>query len=205
MGEDMLEHLFGSRTRARLLTLFFHHPDEKFFVRELTRRIDTQINAVRRELQNLVASGIVKEEADTTDDPDAKRPGVKRKYYRLDRGFPLYREIHQLVTKASIFLETGVQQRILKLGDVYYVAFLGAFLGIPKQPVDLFIVGTVSDKELRHLVTDFEKELGCELNYTVITPAEYTYRRDIADRFLTNVMAAQKNILIDRLETINKP
>ena len=200
----MLEHLFGSRTRARLLALFFHHPDEKFFVRELTRRIETQINAVRRELLNLVKVGLVKEEADVSDDPDAKRPGVKRKYYRIDRNFPLYRELHQLITKASIFLESNVQQRIARLGDIYYVAFLGAFLGIPKQPVDLFIVGTVSDKELRHLVTDFEKELGCELNYTVITPTEYVYRKDIADRFLTTVMSAQKNVLIDRLDVMLK-
>ena len=54
------------------------------------------------------------------------------------------------------------------------------------------------------LVTDFEKELGCELNYTVITPTEYVYRKDIADRFLTTVMSAQKNVLIDRLDVMLK-
>ena len=200
----MLEYLFGSRTRARLLTLFFHHPDETFFVRELTRRIETQINAVRRELQNLVALGLMKEEAETGDDPDAKRPGVKRKYYRVDKNFPLYRELHQLVTKANIFLEPEVQKRIKGLGDLQYVAFMGVFLGLTKQPVDLFIIGTVSDKELRHLVTDFEKELGCEINYSVITPAEYGYRKDIADRFLTAVMNAQKNVFLDRLDQGSK-
>ena len=53
-AEFRVEQLFGSRTRARLLTLFLENADRAFYVRELTRRIDTQLNSVRRELKNLV-------------------------------------------------------------------------------------------------------------------------------------------------------
>ena len=57
-----LEHLFGSKTRARLLGVFLNHPNEAFFVRELTRKIDAQLNSVRREIENLLALDLLKEE-----------------------------------------------------------------------------------------------------------------------------------------------
>ena len=54
------EKLFGSKTRAKLLRLFFENPEKSFYVREMTRVIDEQINSVRRELLNLESIGIIK-------------------------------------------------------------------------------------------------------------------------------------------------
>jgi hypothetical protein len=45
----MIEQLFGSKTRVKLLKLFFSNPNRSFYVREITRTIDEQINSVRRE------------------------------------------------------------------------------------------------------------------------------------------------------------
>ena len=57
-----IEKLFGSKTRAKLLRLFFENPEKSFYVREMTRVIDEQINSVRRELLNLESIGIIKNE-----------------------------------------------------------------------------------------------------------------------------------------------
>ena len=57
-----LEKLFGSKTRAKLLKLFFENADKSFYVREITRVIEEQINSVRRELLNLESIGVVKNE-----------------------------------------------------------------------------------------------------------------------------------------------
>ena len=54
-----LEQLFGSKTRARLLGIFLQHPQDFFYVRELTRKIGAQLNSVRRELKNLIDIGLV--------------------------------------------------------------------------------------------------------------------------------------------------
>ena len=56
----MFEQLFGSKTRVKLLSLFYNNPERPFYVREITRKIDEQINSVRRELQNLLNIGIVR-------------------------------------------------------------------------------------------------------------------------------------------------
>ena len=56
----MLEQLFGSKTRTKLMKLFLLNPEQIYFIRELTRVIDTQINSVRRELDNLEHCGLIR-------------------------------------------------------------------------------------------------------------------------------------------------
>ncbi|MDO8509770.1 MAG: ArsR family transcriptional regulator, partial [bacterium] len=55
----MLEHLFGSTTRVKLLQIFFSSPDRAYFMRELARLVEVQLNAIRRELANLEKLGII--------------------------------------------------------------------------------------------------------------------------------------------------
>ncbi|MBF1032025.1 MAG: hypothetical protein HXK99_04100 [Candidatus Nanosynbacter sp.] len=59
----MIDSLFGSKTRVKLLHLFLNNPEKSFYVREITRMIDEQINSVRRELANMVSVGIVQQDA----------------------------------------------------------------------------------------------------------------------------------------------
>ena len=58
----MIEQIFGSKTRVKLLQLFYSNPNRSFYVREITRKIDEQINSVRRELSNLLSIGIISSE-----------------------------------------------------------------------------------------------------------------------------------------------
>ena len=55
----MIDALFGSKTRVKLLHLFLNNPGKSFYVREITRLIDEQINSVRRELANMLNVGII--------------------------------------------------------------------------------------------------------------------------------------------------
>lgn len=196
----MLEHIFGSRTRLKLLGLFVHHPEEPFYVRELTRRIDTQINAVRREIQNLVDIGFLVQGSALDGPASKKTPGLKRKYYRVNAHFPLLQEIRSLLLKAHVFVERKMDQELLRLGKVQYLAFLGAFLGLRQQPVDLFIVGNIPQAKLQKFIAEIGKELECDINYTCMTPQEYAYRKEVADRFLHAILQAPKHVVVNSLE-----
>lgn len=195
----MLEHLFGSKTRTKLLTLFLHRPDQVFYVRELTRLINTQINAVRRELDNLVLLGLVVEAEEQVEDPGVRRPGVKRKYYKTNAHFTLLTEIRMLVTKAYILLERQLGDEVSRLGSIRYLALMGSFIGKTGSPVDLFIVGDIDLPATRALVARLEEDLGFEINFTSMTVQEFTYRREILDRFLSSILESPKNVLIDEL------
>ncbi len=197
----MLEHLFGSKTRVKLLALFLRHPDEAIFVRELTRRVGTQINAVRREIANLVRFGLINEVVEEGVSEDGrKRPGLKRKYYRVNKSFALLPEITGLIVKAQIMLEQQLDQHLLKLGDVRYLAFLGLFLGNQAAPVDVFLVGDRIDKKaIEKLLAQSEADLGVEIRYSLMTLEEFRYRKDITDRFLYAILEAPKNVVVDKL------
>lgn len=197
----MLEHLFGSQTRVKLLSLFLRQPDEPIFVREVTRRVGTQINAVRRELANLVGLGLLLE----ADGPKLaalsgrKHAGVKRKYYKVNTSFTLLPEITALVIKSQVLLERKLDRAIAKAGDVRYLAYLGKFLGPTSGPVDLLVVGALEAKALGAIIADTERDLGFDINFSLMTQEEFSYRKDIADRFLQSVLDAPKNVVIDRL------
>ncbi|MFA5185838.1 MAG: hypothetical protein WC551_05085 [Patescibacteria group bacterium] len=196
----MLEHLFGSRTRLKLLMLFLQRPDDVFYVRELTRLIDTQINAVRRELKNLVDIGLLIEGAAKEDDHGLKRPGLKRRYYVANVDFPLMQEVRALLLKAYTLMEWKLDEQITRLGDIRYLAFMGVFIGQRNQPLDVFVIGELDRNGLKDLMKTAEERMGAEINYTVMSPQDYIYRRDMADRFLDGILKSPKSVLINRLD-----
>ena len=172
------------------------------FVRELTRLIDTQINAVRRELANLVKIGLVVETVSSEDEVEGdgkKRAGVKRRYYMTNRSFPLLSEMTQLVVKSQLLLDRQLDREIMKLGEVRYLTLLGFFMGKQKAPVDLFVVGEIPKERLQTLITELEKDLGSEINFSLMPTEEFRYRKEMADRFLVSILEAPKNVIIDRL------
>ena len=195
----MLEHLFGSKTRVKLMTLFLNKPDEAYFIRELTRKIDTQINAVRREIENLAHLGLLVEIEEKGEGSSSKRPGLKRKYYQVNRQFPLLTEIQALMTKSHLLLERALDREIASIGNISYLAFMGVFLGKP-SPVDLLIVGTVDADRLKKIVQKAERDMDAEINFTCLTPQEFAYRREISDRFLSTVLSSPKCVAIDQLK-----
>lgn len=204
---SMLEHLFGSKTRVKLLRLFLRNPSEPIFVRELTRRVGTQINAVRRELTNLVKLGLVIEAVveEPVVEGGKKRPGLKRKYYQLNPHFPLLHEISSLILKAQVLLDRRLDKEIAALGDVRYLAFMGAFLqgGAASEAaapaIDLFLVGRVDADGFKELIKEIEAVFGSELNFSILALDEFRYRKELGDRFLHSILEAPKKVLIDRL------
>ncbi len=186
----MLEQLFGSRTRVKLLRLFFTQPEERYFVRELTRVIDEQINSVRRELQNLETIGLVV--SDIVE---------KKKYYTLNPEFPLLHELQAVIMKTRLVTEQAFVQSIRGLGPIEYFSLLGHFVQDDDAPIDLFIIGTVSKTRLQKLLQQFEELFGKQLRYTALSKEEYEYREDVADRFLADIFNRRKMVVVDKINS----
>ncbi|MBU0670689.1 winged helix-turn-helix domain-containing protein [Patescibacteria group bacterium] len=186
----MLEQLFGSRTRVKILRLFYAHPDSSFFVRELTRKVGEQINSVRRELENLSNMGIlISEQKD------------RKKYYRLNQDFILNAELKALFLKSRMTLERKVINQIKETGSISYLALCGYFLDDQEALVDLFIIGRVNKRKLDNLLEKFSETFGQELRFTSMTTEEYRYRKDVTDKFLYEIINRDKVVVIDKLST----
>ncbi|MFH1142817.1 MAG: hypothetical protein ABIH67_01425 [Candidatus Uhrbacteria bacterium] len=191
-----LEQLFGSKTRARLLGLFLQNPEEAYFVRELTRKIDAQLNSVRRELENLVALGAV---IDTVK-PDGATGSEKKKYFKANTDFLLFEDLSNLLKKTKILLKKNLVQQIDDKGKIDYLSFTGKFVGQQDVPTDIVIVGSIDQKILQKVVKGFETELGDEINYTLMPREEFLYRKQITDRFLFSILEHEQVVMIDRIK-----
>lgn len=188
----MIEQLFGSKTRVKLLQLFYGNPNRSFYVREITRKIDEQINSVRRELANLLSIGII-----------ASDTNNNRLYYEVNQQFDHYGAL------ASIFAgkRRAVAQKVATdteadnirtLGNVEIAIYTGQFTRDESSGIDVLIVGDVNQAKLGKFITELEAQEGKELRYTVMSASEYNYRQQINDRFLSTVLAAKKQIVVDK-------
>lgn len=197
----MIEQLFGSKTRVKLLHLFYSNPNRSFYVREITRKIDEQINSVRRELGNLLKVGIIKSDS-----------SGNRLYYEVNQAYRFYEQLRQIFSnldedKTPAVAETGgsLSAKIDDIGSVKLALLTGRFVRDESVPVDLLIVGDVNRHKLDKLVGELEEEEGGELRYTVLSPQEFEYRRGLNDRFLTTVVGAKSSVLLDRVDFEPKP
>ncbi len=194
----MLEQLFGSKTRFNLLRVLFRQTDKPFFVRELARLMDTQINAVRRELELLLKLGLVKE-TEVGGVSKSVQGSTLRKYYILDRESLLFPELQALLIKAQLL---GEQQFIKdvssKVGNIELFLLTGRFTGREGMASDLLLVGKIKERVVANLISKYEKDFGFEILYTIMTDQEFKDRRHVMDKFLYSLFEA------DNLKVINK-
>jgi len=199
----MLENLFGSHSRVKLLKLFLLHPKDKYYIREIARNLNLQLNSVHRELANLEQIGlIVSRPASEEDLPAEELDGKKddKKYFQINRDFVFFNELKALIVKSQILYEKDFADKLKKLGKIKLLVLTGFFVGNPESNIDLLIVGEFNKAKLLKLVKDLEGELVREVNYSTLTEEEFKYRREIADIFLYNVLDADKIVIVDEEE-----
>jgi len=196
----MIEQLFGSKTRVKLLQLFYSNPNRSYFVREITRKIDEQINSVRRELSNLLSIGII-----TSDNTNNKL------YYEVNQKFEYYDPLQQIfggglkktakksatVTDADA-AEASTEADLRAVGQIDLAVFTGQFTRDNTAGVDFLIVGEVNPNALQKYVDQLEAQENKALRYAVMSLADFQYRQQIRDRFATAIHQAKKQVLVDK-------
>lgn len=198
----MIEQLFGSKTRVKLLQLFYSNPNRSFYVREITRKIDEQINSVRRELANLLSIGIIS--SDNTNN---------RLYYEVNQSYEFYDPLLAVfgqsgaktgASKVKVADKTATEREKIKaLGNVIVALYTGQFTRDESSGVDFLLVGDVNHHALQKFIKELEEQEGKEIRYTLMTAEEFDYRRQVKDKFITTVLTAKKQILVDKNGTLS--
>lgn len=183
----MFTDLITSKSRVALLNVFLAAPSEMYHVRELVRRTNDEINAVRRELAYLEKKGILN-----------KEPRANRVYYSLSKQYTFYSDLLLMGAK-TVGLGADILKNRAKLGRIKYVMFSGRFAkGLPKkhEDIDLLIVGIVVLPELALLIKNEEKRLGREINYTMMNEEEFAFRKKRNDPFISFILSGSRLMLI---------
>lgn len=192
----MLENLFGSRTRVKLLKLFLLS-EGRFFVREIARLTGEELNSVRRELKNLVEFGLVKE---VSAEVGSSAKDENKKFYEADVNFVLYEELKNLFLKTRLLVERLFVKNAKRLGNVKLLVLSGFFVNDDDAKTDLLIAGQINKRALSGFINKISHEFNQPIRYTTMTTTEFNYRHKITDKFLFEVLEGKKIVVIDNLE-----
>lgn len=187
----MLKRLFTSNTRIKLLTLFLLNPDSEFFIRELTRKLDEQINSIRRELDNLKRLGLLKTKSRN-----------RKKYYVVNKNFVVFHELKNIILKALNDKE-NIAKKLMEFGDIDVMVLSGMFVD-KDTPIDLLLVGDVHRGRLEQYFSN-ELETTRPVRFSIMSKDEYLYRKKCKDKFLGDILEDTDNIVaFDKLKSENE-
>ncbi len=188
----MIDALFGSKTRVKLLHLFLSNPGKSFYVREITRLIDEQINSVRRELANMLEVGVI-----TSDSADNKL------YYEVNQRYEHYVALKAIFTGSSdqalapIEDDSSWHSLFEDVPSLNLVVAAGVLVKGSLSGVDLLLVGSPPAAKLKKVMKKIESLEGRELNYSVLSYDEFYYRLSIRDKFITGILSGKHSVLVD--------
>lgn len=202
--EQSINALFGSKTRVKLLNLFFNSPDQKFYVREISRTIDEQVNSVRRELTNLESVGVVK---NSTED--------RKIYYQANQRFKYYLPLRVIFAGVKIGDSISVDKKTADIDkwqselsdiqkEVELLVLFGVLADDPKSNIDMLLVGDNYEHKLSEWASNIENKEGRELNYMILSMEDFYYRYTTQDTFIKGLFESSHKVIFDKEDLLKK-
>jgi len=193
----VIDALFGSKTRVKLLHLFLNHPGQSFYVREITRLVDEQINSVRRELSNMLEVGVII--SNTADN---------KLYYEVNQRYEFYLALRAIFANQPIDAPATTQDEnapnqqyidvINNIPALRLAIIAGVLVKGSHSPLDIMLVGHVAPAKVKEAIRMIEKLEGRELNYSIIPYDDFYYRLSVRDRFITEVLSGRHAVVVDK-------
>jgi hypothetical protein len=191
----MLQHIIPSKTRRKILELFFHHPQENYYLRKIVREIDEEVNAVKRELDILDKAKVL-----------TKERRLNKIFYHLNKNYVFYDEFARMFTKSTP-LALQINKNLSKLGKIKYITVSTKFIKfVPIKPDEVYFlfIGTIVAPEVASIVAEAEKNFIQEINYTIMTEEEFIFRKKNNDPFIWRFLRCPKVMLVGTEEELVK-
>jgi hypothetical protein len=211
--EQILEKLFESVPKVRILRLLLQNPNESFTIEEIGRRTLAKESDARKEIAKLHKIGIVLQKKDfsrimskddstlhgNTRESNLQKSG-KEQLYGINKDFEVFQELKDLITRTSTTSKKRLLRDLRALGGVKLALIAGLFLGNENgRKTDLLIVGdNIKRQKINNLLMKVETELGKTLHYTIMDTEEFKYRLNMYDRFLRDIFEYPHEKLINK-------
>jgi len=184
----MLEALLGSKLRSKVLGWLFTHPDERYFVRQLTSLVKEDSTNVSRELSRLEKAGILVSTIEG-----------KHKYYQANRQSPLFDELHGLMLKTvgvADIIKKALEPRMADIKLAFIFGSLAKKSEHRFSDIDLLVVGNITFGEVVDLISTAEGTLNRELNPVVYTLSEFNKRISENHYFISDILSGDKIFVV---------
>ncbi len=187
---DSLERLFDSAARVKLLRLFLFNPRQSYSIAESASRARVPAQVARKEIALFLRARLLRR---------SRRSRTRRFVLRDD--FKYLSALQALLLNAPARGE-DIVRRLRSAGGIKFVALSGIFVGDWDRVLDLLVVGDrVSERKLKGQIRRLESELGKEMHYAFFNSRDFTYRLNMNDKLLRDLLDYTHRIVLDRINT----
>lgn len=190
MSKRILETLFNSRARVRLLRFLFRNHPQSFTVKELAGRLQEEYQTIKKEVARLEQISLLVK-------------SKKQESYVLNPEFQFIQELGDLILKSSPAEKEDITAHLHKIGRVKLAIIAGAFLdreNSENTPTDLLVVSDDLDRrKFSNFLKYLEAETGGEVRFVVMEKDEFNYRLSMFDRFVRVLLEGPHEKLINKL------
>ena len=191
----MLETIIPSKARRKILQLFFQNSQNSYYLRDIVRRIDEEVNAVKREL-DILSNGKVL----------FKERRLNKVFYTLNKNYIYYDEFLRIFSKTTK-LATLISKNLSKIGKIKSIALGINFIKgqeIKEDEIYVLFVGVIVVPEVASIVHEAEAEFGRDINFTVMSEDELQFRKKNNDPFIWRFLRQPKITLAGNEEDLVK-
>lgn len=179
---DILK-LKKSKTREKILRLFFSDITKKYYLRELERILGISVGNIRREVLSLEKSSIL-----------SKKKEGNQIYYYVNKNSPIFEEFKKIVSK-TIGIEALIKESLENIRGITAAFIFGSYAKEREDQfsdIDLMIIGNPDENVLILKISKSEEELAREINYSIFSEKDIKEELRKKNVFLENVMENPK-------------
>ncbi len=181
------EQFFNSEIKSRLIKFFTYNHNKFYDIADIARTLNLSGALVRSHILKLLAEGFLKSKSS--------------KSFSVSYKFPYLQDVKNLVLQFPPIDDALLLKEIAKIGQVKLFIVAGIFLNEEKSRADMLIVGNrVSEKKMERFLRMVESRIGKEIHYVLLSVDEFTYRKNMFDRFILDVLEFPNKKLINKLK-----
>lgn len=176
-----------TKNQASILEIFFNHPDDAFYLRELARILGKEPGVFQRDINKLTEENIL-----------SSYYQAKSRFFKLNKKYPLYSELKSIFFK-TVGIEGTLKKELKEIQGIKEAYIYGSFAqGREKSSsdVDVLIIGSVNEDRLIDMISSLESKLAREVNYTLMTEKEFQKKMKDKNSFLENILSKKKIKLV---------
>lgn len=177
--------LLKTKLRRKLLTYFFTHVDENYYVRELANLINEDVGNLSRELKKLEEEGLC----------NSFIRG-RSKFYSLNKNYSLFRQLKEIIFKTE-GVEGSLRNLVSQYKGISFACIYGSYAKNREKKtsdIDLLLAGKFSQIEFIRKIHNLELKLDREINFTCYNKKEFDKERKKKGGFLNIILKG--NIII---------
>jgi predicted nucleotidyltransferase len=189
----MLDKLISSSARVKVLKLLLLNEGKRYYQREIAELAGLPVRAVQRESARLTEIGLLRRIEDGN-----------RVYFQADPACPIFPELKRILLK-TVALESLLSEALTGGGQIQVAFIYGSYAANKEtatSDIDLFVIGSITSKQLSAALRPVQAEIQREVNYHLVTPEEFQQRLEQGNGFLRNVLDSPKIFVVSNEETL---